>query len=300
MSNLIAYAEGDIASLIAERVQYFNREAYQHKLRELLSKYHPGKTDYVPQHIGVTSLIRPCARRAWYDYRWASDVRPLQRHWLLFQRGHLEEYRIVAALAASHLSVVFQDAARLRFYAANRAVSGVADALLVEAPQTWHVLEMKTANAASFRALQKQQGDAWAAYYKQIQMYLYGMGCDRGVLIVVNKNDDSWGLRDVERDQTVIDELLDVKVAMILDSERLPPRIAESPDYYQCKMCPHAQVCWLDKPLNKRCRNCRSATNEGERWHCRMHDKDLSTEEQWAACPDFSPAHGNVPPTAPF
>ena len=79
----------------------------------------------------------------------------------LFDRGNREENVIVGHLRAAGMQVETHDVngRQYRFTACDGHFGGSMDGAVlgvIEAPQTWHLLEMKTHNAKSFAELQKK------------------------------------------------------------------------------------------------------------------------------------------------
>ncbi|HEX8349957.1 MAG TPA: hypothetical protein VF598_08335, partial [Hymenobacter sp.] len=56
-------------------------------------------------HLGASVIGRECGRQIWYGWRWARKPKFQARMLRLFNRGHLEEARFIAALLAIGVQV---------------------------------------------------------------------------------------------------------------------------------------------------------------------------------------------------
>lgn len=172
---------------------------------------------------------------------------------------------------------------------------------ILEAPETWHVVEFKTHNAKSFKGL-KDKGVAQAnpEHWAQMQVYMRLAGMDRAIYLAVNKDTDELHAERVELDKNVADQIL-ARAYRIITTNEPQPKIAEDPEAFACKFCSHHTLCHATNPSAPAvpapvsCRNCCHATPlmEGNAaWRCELHARGLSENDQAKACPDhlFIPA----------
>lgn len=105
-------------------------------------------------HLGASLIGKSCARALWYDFRWATPARHTGRILQLFETGQMEVARLVRDLRATGATVLEVDPETGRQFRVEAhgghfggSLDGVALGLL-EAPKTWHVVEVKTGRPA--------------------------------------------------------------------------------------------------------------------------------------------------------
>lgn len=170
---------------------------------------------------------------------------------------------------------------------------------LLEAPKTWHLLEMKTHNDKSFTELVKH-GVQKAKYEHFIQMQTYmGMSheqlsdspipiLDRALYFAVNKNTDELYMERLHYDGGVYIGIKE-KVRRILFATNPPPRISDKKSFFQCNWCDYKDICHgtpeeYQKP-ERNCRTCLYSTPMSDgTWRCEKFDKVICLEEQRAGC----------------
>lgn len=167
---------------------------------------------------------------------------------------------------------------------------------LKQAPKTPHVWEAKVCNEAKVTKLRKliaEKGEkaalkAWdEVYYAQAQVYMRGVALTRHYLTVATP-----GVRDIVSCRTEYApkdaEALVQKAQTIITADRPPLKISETPAWYQCKFCDHADLCHGTALPHVNCRTCAhsTATLQGNaHWQCEHHHHDLDEATQRAACP---------------
>jgi hypothetical protein len=157
--------------------------------------------------FSMSELHNECERALWYQVRWAAARENFTGRMLrLFETGHREEARIIAELRRIGLEVhdVDPDTGK-QFLARALAghVRGKLDGMALgvpEAPAAWHVVEAKSHNDKSFKALVKagvgKLREAKPEHWAQCQMYMHIRGLERCLYTATNKNDDSrWNDR---------------------------------------------------------------------------------------------------------
>lgn len=249
-----------------------------------------GSDDGLRPHLGASQIGRPCERALWYSFRWSALRRFDSRMLRLFARGEREEDVFAALLEAiPGVRVVRLDPATGQQYSFKSGhFGGSMDGAAIglpEAPNTWHVLEAKTFNAKTFAALvkggvHKDKPEHWS----QMQCYMAWTGMTRALYMAVCKDDDRLHLERIDFDREAAEALF-AKAQRIIDAAEPPAGISERPDWYECKMCDHNDVChWSAVPLPT-CRSCAHVTPVADgQWHCARHGRHLSDAEQKAAC----------------
>lgn len=268
------------------------RESFYKFIRELT---------YLPYHrknrhnnrIGPTSLSNACDRKIWLDYRWGTDENLDVKSILIFQRGMIEEARILAALEAAGMTVNAKqpNGQPYRFNAIGDLYGGMIDGVVVGCPDVENkdeplILEMKTANDKSFN-LVKTYGllEGKPEHYQQIQQYLHNMKdkFQRALYVMTNKNTEEWYTEVVEYNPLVA-QFDTGRIERILTQNTMPPPTANQRN---CAYCVHSNYCWGLRPLNYSCRTCEnSIVSAEEGWECLLSEppKPLTHQEQENGC----------------
>jgi len=244
-------------------------------------------------HLGASVIGRPCSRQLWYGFRWAYAEQHSGRLLRLFERGQREEPALSADLRAIGVTLHTVDprtGRQFEFTAVGGHVGGSMDGAgvgFVEAPKAWHVVEYKTHGAKSYATLvDKGVHGAKPEHYAQVQLYMKWSGMERAMYLGVNKDTDDIYAERIRFDKAEA-ERLEAKAARIVESPIPLTGISTDPAWYQCKMCPAANLCHRGEGVQVNCRTCVHATPEldgNARWSCARHKRDLSMTEQRAGC----------------
>lgn len=255
-------------------------------------------------HLGASGVGKDCARAVWYSYRWATLRRNEGRMVRLFNRGHLEEGRMIALLLTIGCKVYQQDenGNQFRISAAGGHYGGSGDGVIVDSPDVPPGLpalgEFKTHNDKSFKEL---AGDNWKEiveaavagrplpafkgkgvknakpeHYIQMQQYMRHMNLTAALYFAINKNDDSIYCELVQLDIETADQFTDRGIKIVY-MRQPPKRISETPGWYGCRFCDHRQVCHYGEAPNRNCRTCEFAVpREDGKWWCENKDRQLT------------------------
>jgi hypothetical protein len=254
--------------------------------------------DGLRPHLGFSVVGRECVRAIWYSFRWATSGRHDGRLLRLFRRGKLEEEQVVADLRAAGVTVVTDDGHgnQWSFLDLGGHFAGSMDGAVLglhEAPKTWHVLEVKTANGKRFASLVKnglQKGEP--RHWVQVQLYMHYSAMERGYYVCVSKEDDSIYAERVHYEQEVA-LTYRARAEAAVFSPRPLPRINESPAFHICKWCEHRGVCHEGLPVLTNCRTCRNSVPEpAGGWTCGLHHCALSDADQRRGCNDYRVIEG--------
>lgn len=249
-------------------------------------------------HMGASLIGQECGRAIWYGWRWVTKPHFPGRILRLFNRGHLEEGRIIALLLMIGCEVYQQDAngKQFRIAHANGHFGGSGDGVAIGipdlAPGTAALLEFKTHGDKSFKEVQaKGVRDAKFEHYVQMNVYMRKMGLAIALYVAVNKNTDELYMELVVLDIAIADQFLQ-RGETLTGMAEPPDKINQSPGFYKCRMCDHRGVCHGlpgYKP-EKNCRTCAYSSPEADgRWVCNRFQTVISTEEQLAGCPSHEP-----------
>ena len=215
---------GVLQQCINNTIEADNGSAWRGRVVELLQQHEVGRTTLTrsgprwPMRIGVSTVGRPCRREIWYGWRWyirPDDKQVPARMQRLFNRGHFEEYFVVAMLELIGCKVFYKHdnlACGFEEQPFNGHIFGFADALIMNVPgfdkDTPVVVEIKTHNDKNFTKLTKNTvAIAKREHYIQTMLYMYAQGVSDGLYFAVNKNNDEIYLEHIKYNQQVIDDL---------------------------------------------------------------------------------------------
>ena len=268
-------------------------ESNRTTIKAVVQHYEDSQGDAFRAHLGGSIIGRPCDRALWYTFHWCTEVKHSGQLLRLFQTGHLAEERFVSDLRSIGITVFETDPAtgkQFRVSACNGHFGGSFDGVgqgFIEAPKTWHLIEMKTHNEKSFTNLVKKGvQEAKPEHYIQMQVYMYlaNPQLTRAFYLAVNKNtDELYGERLCL--DPVIGKATVQKAESIIASDRPLSKITEDPSWYLCKFCDHRAICHGQKAPAVNCRTCMHSTpiEDGE-WHCTRHDMDIPESVQKSGC----------------
>lgn len=271
----------------------------------IYAAYEAEARDGFRDHLGASLIGRECERAIWYSWRWAKKVAFEGRILRLFGTGHIEEKRLIADLRKTGATVLDVDPDTGRqwtFRAGGGHFGGSADAIavgLLEAPKTWHIVEIKTHNRKSFAALRKHGVEkSKPEHHAQMQVYMHQFDVDRAMYVAICKDTDEIVVERVKRDHEFGLRMV-AKAERIIASATPPPRISDDPAWYICRFCDYHDICHGDAPAERNCRTClQSTSKDGGSWVCARWEWRIGFRDQLAGCwahlyiPDL--VHGEV------
>lgn len=249
---------------------------------ETLEKQQP---DQRRAHLGASVIGDTCARKIFFGYRWATEEKLEGRIIRLFRRGQAEEDIVFADLEAAGMKVINRQTNVKPIGHVGGSIDGMV--FFGEDPM---MVEIKTHNLKSFTALKKDSvKKAKPMHYAQMLTYMYMTGQTGCVYIAVCKDNDELYFEHVGCDSAQAEFLVE-RANDIAMSEVLPPRISDTPMWFECKFCPHSDVCHKGAAPAVSCRTCAYAkpTADGQ-WHCRHWDKGIPFEAQKKGCGQYRP-----------
>ena len=261
-------------------------------------------------HMGASLMGEECPRKIWYNFRWATKSNFEGRILRLFNRGHLEEGRIIAQLLMLGVQVWQQDenGNQFRISWADGHAGGSGDGLALgipDVPDSVCLLEFKTHGEKSFVEIAGKLPE-WRAYlrgegafsgkgvkaakpehYIQMQLYMRKMGYAVALYVAVCKNTDDQYMELITLNAELADQYLE-RGEKLVWIEGAPPKINPSPGFFLCRFCDHRPVCHLKAAPDLNCRTCQfSKPIAGAAWFCNKHQMELSKEKQLVGCPDW-------------
>jgi len=267
--------------------------------------YEQSSKDWRRPHLGA-SLIgdENCLRLLWYSFRWTRKPPFEGRLLRLFETGDREEERVKDNLQAIGVRVEAIDpetGEQWRFAFAGGHVGGSADGAVLgvlEAPKTWHLLEVKTMNERRFKKLKKEGIEkSQPGHYAQVQVNMVGLKLKRAFYVVTHKDTDELHVERPKVDKPYAEAMIG-KGRGIVFSPSPPVRISEDPAWFECKFCDYFAICHdqhFDQ-LERNCRTCASSTPMPDgTWRCEHLDKALDIDEQRMGCGDHVFVPGILP-----
>ncbi len=282
---------------IEEALKKDQGAAYRGLLKELLplsdDAYSTIQDDW-RDHLGASIIGRECSREVWYSFRWTTLRRFDGRMLRLFNRGHLEEPRMIALLRMIGCSVWQLDSngKQFRIHGHRGHFGGGTDGVAKEVPDIPGepvLTEYKTHNDKSFAKLVADGViKAKWEHFVQTQVYMGKLGLRYALYMATNKNDDSLYAEIISFDQSVYERYLE-RSKMIIESQVPPPKINNSPGWFGCRFCDQKAVCHQHAPMARNCRTCQfSEVRDDGAWACNHLGKMLSKEEQRAGCQGYT------------
>ena len=253
-------------------------------------------------YLGVSG-IGDCPRKSYYQF-YAAGQQPFAAKTLKnFADGHRTEDLVIERLrAVDGLTIIDRDPDTGRQLEVSDHeghflghLDGEAFGLL-QAPKTPHVFEVKCTSEKVFARFQKckeKHGEKAAlrewneTYYAQHQVYMLYRGRTRGWMVVATAGGRDWDSCRTDFDRKAAEFYSARAADIIFTPDALPPRIADSPDFYKCRWCQFSKICYGETAANRNCRTCVwSAPVENRGWLCKRHDKSLTASEQIEGCGD--------------
>lgn len=249
-------------------------------------------------HLGASVIGKSCARELWYIFHWAHKTTHEPRMHRLFDRGNREEIRFVTWLRNAGIHVQDKDPVtgkQFRIEAHDGHFGGSLDSRLQNVPDwpdpdMWMPGEFKTHNDKSYKRLVKEgvAGAKWE-HFVQMQIYMHFTESPCALYLAINKNDDSIYAELVQYNPQIASEYIH-RAGKVIVAKEPPPRINESPGWYQCAFCDMRPVCHFKMPLAINCRTCvHSEPAPNATWICTRYAYVLNDEEQRKGCADHTP-----------
>ena len=248
-------------------------------------------------HLGASIIGDKCARKLWFSFRHVKAKELDGKLGRLFDTGHREESRLLDELIQAGIEAYYEVEGKQIHYTdpINKHISGSLDGVgrgFEEAPETWHVIEIKTANGSNFDKLEKSGvKKAKPEHYAQMQVYMHWSGLKRAYYFVVCKNDDRIYGERVEYSKKDAESLLG-RARIIVDDPNVPERFGgASESYPPCSWCDYRELCYGRDIADVNCRTCCHSTPKPDgSWYC---------EKEMDAC-NLCESHTFIPALVPL
>lgn len=254
-----------------------------------------GHDDWESVGVPAGDIGIECDRAVWLAFRRASTPEVIDwRKRRIFERGNIEEDRLLDLLRMIG-ATVWGEQDRVR--AAGGHLRGKIDGRalgIVEASKTEHIVECKSSKEEYFKAVKKNGVKiGMPKHYATFQFYMFGLGIDRVIYMMTNKNDEDLHIERVELDMDFAIRAV-ARIERIINTPEPPSRLCTKRDDFRGMFCRQAAVCWGEEMPRSHCRTCLHSTplmdgNAG--WDCARWSKPLSLAEQDQGCP----AHLYIP-----
>lgn len=247
-------------------------------------------------HLGASLLGRECSRELWYSFHWSILKKFEGRMIRLFNRGHLEEPRMVALLKMIGYQVwqFNSNGKQFRVDGYKNHAGGGIDAVVrgvLDIPEGENALgEFKTHNDDSFQKL-KQTGvfNAKPEHFVQMQTYMGKLDLKYALYVAVNKNNDELHAEIIHFDQKLFDRYQE-RSRIVIDSKVPLPKLPNaSASWYKCKFCDYNGICNRGETPVKNCRTCQfSEVGDNGTWVCQKTGTVLSKTTQMVGCDAYT------------
>ena len=285
---------------------------FRTKLRSLLplaEDAYRGEEGPFRAHLGASIIGRECTREIWNSFHWVTRPKFKGRILRLFNRGHLEEPRIVALLLMIGCQFWQFDANGKQFRISGHkghfggSMDGVVQGI-PDLPDEPLVAEFKTHGSKSFykmagKLVEDALGNSnWVGgegvikakweHFIQMQVYMGKNGLRWALYMAVCKDDDHIYAELVAFDQAQYERAL-ARSATVIDAEAAPQRINPSPGWFGCRFCDHKPVCHGATEPARNCRTCSHAKVKDEGlWVCINEPRTLDEKAQLQGCDSYS------------
>ncbi len=244
--------------------------------------------------VPMSEAVNPCDRAIWYSFRWASPPETpnglresrfgTARAWKDILLGDLES--IGCEIERFDLKTLRPLTAEL----ANGHLCGKIEGFargIPEAPKALHVIECKSHNEKSYKALVKDGvAKAKPEHFAQCQLYMKATGIDRALYLAVNKNTDERHAERLHAD-TIFAATVEARILHIIELSEPPSRLHDDPTSkaaFVCSFCRHKSICHEKAFARSNCRTCLHSTPFVPEWRCEKRCIALDYRAQQEGC----------------
>lgn len=241
-------------------------------------------------HLGASLMGDKCSRKLYYSFRWAGREQVEPRMLRLWNRGHLEEGRMVAMLLMIGCKIYqhTEDGKQYRILDHYGHFGGSLDSEIENCPDfpDERVLgEYKTHNEKSFmKLLNEGLHQSKFQHYIQMQIYMRKRGLKNGIYMAVNKNTDQLYAEKVGLNADIADRYI-ARGGYIIFSPKPPEKISQSESWFECGYCEFKKICHRNERPLKNCRTCEhSVILVDGAWGCALAKAPIPKEVQPLGC----------------
>lgn len=253
-----------------------------------------GVEDPFRSHMGASGMGEECGRAIWYGFRWATKPKFDGRRLRLFNRGHIEEGRIIASLMmiGCDFFQLDENGKQFRISGSSGHYGGSGDGFVRGLPDLPPELvvgaEFKTHNDKNYQDVKaKGVRESKFPHYVQMQQYMRKFVVPMCLYVAVNKNDDELYMELVTLDSALADQFIE-RADKIIWMHDVPDKMPNaSAGWFKCKWCDHRPVCHLNVAPDLNCRTCAYSEPRagGDAvWWCRKYDAQIPKAVQLKGC----------------
>jgi len=195
--------------------------------------------------LGLSEAGHKCNRFLWYAHHAAPQIPPDGRVLRLFRLGELIEDQAISDLRDAGF-ILHSQQKEVKIEDGDITLLGHIDGIIEGLKESAkpHLLECKSANEKSFKALRKSGYEAWNEKYKaQIHIYMTLLKLDRCLVWVENKNDSSIYTERINVNKDFAVKTLE-RVFKSIRQDDPPERSCPSMSWYEAKWCRYREVCF--------------------------------------------------------
>lgn len=244
------------------------------------------KESGVRSYLGMSIAGDPCPRKIWYQFRGYTPTALDGRAQMIFSLGSAVEAEVLKWLkgAGYKISGQQEEFSLLKGYVKGHC-DGIIDGVKGARP---HILEIKSASASRFKAFKLSGIPAISpTYAAQIQLYMGCSGLERGVWVVMCKDNCDIYIERARFDRKAFLDLQS-RAEGIINANEAPER-AFTDDSRECQTCPYNGHCWHAPYVQETptCGSCAFCRIENLTPHCMQFDNHEITK--WgASCPRYA------------
>lgn len=249
---------------------------------EAASRYERGPKRH---YLGMSEIGHPCLRRLWYSFRGFTPSVPEGRLKMIYSLGDCVEEEVVKWLTMGGYQVSDRQRA---FAEINGFFCGHWDGRIEGVTSKPHVLEIKSASAARFKAFQETGiRNVSEQYFAQVQCYMGYSGLERALFVIMNKNTCELYTERVHFDKDYF-AATEEKARQVM-SAVLPPEKVKSEAV--CQWCPYHERCASNSPYiqaEKTCGVCWYVQpGDNCTMHCTHPDHPVQITKWGKSCPGW-------------
>ena len=218
-------------------------------------------------YLGASRLGHACERALQFEFAGAPKDEGADfggQTLRIFEIGHQLEDLAIRWLRAAGLDLYTRkgnrpDGEQFGFSVAGGRIRGHVDGIIADAPaalglHTPALWECKTMNAKNWRACVKdgvtKSKPVYAAQIALYQAYMEGtvagISAAPALFTAINKDTAELHHEQVAFDADLAQRMSDrgVRILQATDAGELLPRVATTPDFFECRFCPWSERCW--------------------------------------------------------
>lgn len=209
-------------------------------------------------YMGASGLGHPCDRKNWFELN-NLPKDPMKRQGIMAtEDGHATEALVIERLGyvpGIELYTKDDSGKQFGFSKFEGKFRGHYDGIIkgiLQAPNTWHIFEVKCCNEKKFAELDKlkeKHGEKSALkewdyqFYIQAQLYMGAEQLYRHYLICATPGGRNMTSCRTEFNREVYDAMQS-KAERIINAKEPPVRHTENKTNHICRWCDFAEVCW--------------------------------------------------------